>query len=168
MGEYVSVSSQRDTEEALITKERHDLTHTPGEEFDELVEVYKGQGLTDRTARLVVQELTAHDPLGAHLRAEYGVHQDELTTPWHAALASAISFTAGFALPLISMFACPSSSRIPVTIVVGLVGLFLTGWLSADISRSPRLRPIARNVVGGSIAMALTWAISHLFGIATG
>ncbi|HYL41293.1 MAG TPA: VIT family protein [Candidatus Binatus sp.] len=168
MGEYVSVSSQRDTEEALISKERHDLTHTPTEEFDELVEVYRRQGLTDSTARLVVSELTAHDPLGAHLRAEYGVHQDELTTPWHAALASAISFTAGFALPLVSMFVCPASSRIPVTIAVGLVGLFLTGWLSADISHSRRLRPIARNVIGGSIAMALTWAISHLFGVATG
>src|SRR5512141_2624841 len=76
MGEYVSVSSQRDTEEALIAKERHDLTHTPIEEFDELVGVYQNQGLSEATARTVVRELTAHNPLAAHLRAEYGVHPE--------------------------------------------------------------------------------------------
>lgn len=168
MGEYVSVSSQRDTEEALIAKERHDLTHTPEEEFEELVAVYQGQGLSETTARAVVHELTDHNPLAAHLRAEFGVHPDELTTPWHAAIASAISFTAGFVLPLASMFLAPAAVRIPVTVVVGLVGLFLTGWVSGVISGSKVSRPIIRNVVGGSAAMALTWAIGHLFGVTTG
>ena len=168
MGEYVSVSSQRDTEEALIEKERHDLKHTPEEEFEELVGVYQGQGLSEATARAVVQELTEHNPLAAHLRAEYGVHEDELTTPWHAAIASAISFTAGFFLPLASMFFAPAGLRIPVTVLVGLVGLFATGWVSAVISGSRIARPIARNVIGGSIAMALTWGIGHLFGVTTG
>ncbi len=168
MGEYVSVSSQRDTEEALITKERRDLAMTPGEEFEELVLVYRRQGLSEATARRVVHEVTAHDPLAAHLRAEYGVHQDELTTPWHAAIASAVSFTAGFVLPLLSMFLLPVDLRIPVTVLVGLVGLFVTGWVSAAISDSPLAKPIARNVIGGSIAMLLTWSISHLFGVATG
>ena len=165
MGEYVSVSSQRDTEEALVLKERHDLEHTPIEEFDELVDVYQGQGLTEGTARKVVEELTAHNALAAHLRAEYGVHQDELTTPWHAAIASAVSFTAGFLLPLASMMLAPADLRIPLTVVVGLAGLFLTGLTSAVISRSPKTRPILRNVVGGSIAMLLTWGISRLFGV---
>lgn len=168
MGEYVSVSSQRDTEEALIAKERHDLTHTPEEEFEELVEVYRGQGLSEGTARAVVMELTEHNPLAAHLRAEFGVHQDELTTPWHAAIASAVSFTAGFILPLASMLLAPSGLRIPVTVAVGLGGLFLTGWVSALISGSSKGRPIMRNVIGGSAAMALTWAIGHLFGVTTG
>ena len=168
MGEYVSVSSQRDTEEALIEKERHDLKHTPEEEFEELVGVYQGQGLSEATARAVVQELTEHNPLAAHLRAEYGVHEDELTTPWHAAIASAISFTAGFFLPLASMFFAPAGLRIPVTVLVGLVGLFATGWVSAVISGSRIARPIARNVIGGAIAMALTWGIGHLFGVTTG
>ncbi|HEX9043988.1 MAG TPA: VIT family protein [Candidatus Limnocylindrales bacterium] len=167
MGEYVSVSSQRDTEEALIRKERHDLTHTPEDEFEELVIVYQGQGLSESTARLVVGELTAHNPLAAHLRAEYGVHQDELTTPWHAAIASAISFTTGFLLPLLSMLLAPTAARIPITVAVGLVGLFLTGWTSAVISGFPLSRPVLRNVVGGSVAMALTWGISHLFGVST-
>jgi VIT1/CCC1 family predicted Fe2+/Mn2+ transporter len=165
MGEYVSVSSQRDAEEALIAKERHDLTHTPHEEFEELVEVYRRQGLSERTARAVVKELTAHNPLGAHLRAEYGVHQNELTTPWHAAVASAMSFTAGFLLPLTSMFLCPREIRIPITVTVGLLGLLLTGTVSAVISGSPKTRPIIRNLVGGSIAMLLTWGIGHLFGL---
>jgi VIT1/CCC1 family predicted Fe2+/Mn2+ transporter len=167
MGEYVSVSSQRDTEEALVHKERHDLEHTPDEEFDELVEVYRGQGLSEATARSVVAELTAHNALAAHLRAEYGVHPEELTTPWHAAIASAISFTAGFLLPLVCMALLPAALRIPVTVAVGLVGLFLTGWTSAVISGSRKARPIVRNVIGGSVAMLLTWGISHLFGVAT-
>ena len=168
MGEYVSVSSQRDTEEALISRERHDLEHTPEEEFDELVEVYRGQGLTEATARTVVQELSAHNTLAAHLRAEYGVHEEELTTAWHAAIASAVSFTVGCARPLVTMLLCPAGVRIPVTVIVGLVGLFLTGWTSAVISGSPKARPIVRNVIGGSIAMLLTWGISHLFGVVTG
>jgi vacuolar iron transporter family protein len=165
MGEYVSVSSQRDAEEALIARERHDLRNHPGEEFEELVDVYRRQGLSERTARAVVKELTAHNPLGAHLRAEYGVHQNELTTPWHAALASAISFTAGFLLPLTTMFVCSEQLRIPVTVAVGLVGLLLTGTISAIISGSPKTRPILRNLVGGSIAMMLTWTIGHMFGV---
>ncbi len=168
MGEYVSVSSQRDTEEALIAKERHDLSHTPEEEFEELVGVYRGQGLSDGTARAVVQELTEHNPLAAHLRAEFGVHQDELTTPWHAAIASAVSFTAGFILPLASMLLAPVELRIPVTVAVGLAGLFLTGWVSALISGSTMTRPILRNVIGGSAAMALTWGIGRLFDVTTG
>jgi len=165
MGEYVSVSSQRDAEEALIAKERHDLANSPHEEFEELVEVYRRQGLSERTARAVVKELSAHNPLGAHLRAEYGVHQSELTTPWHAAFASAVSFTAGFLLPLAAMELCSAELRIPVTVVVGLVGLLITGTLSAVISGSPKTRPIMRNIIGGSIAMAATWSIGHLFGV---
>lgn len=166
MGEYVSVSSQRDTEEALIVKERRDLHLTPEEEFEELVEVYRRQGLSDATARKVVEEVTAHDPLAAHLRAEYGVHEGELTTAWHASLASAISFTAGFVLPLAAMILSTSDVRIAATVVVGLVGLFLTGWMSAVIAGSPKFKPIARNVIGGAAAMLLTFSIGQLFGIA--
>ena len=168
MGEYVSVSSQRDTEEALIAGERHDLEHSPEEEFYELVDVYRGQGLSEATARTVVEELTAHNMLAAHLRAEYGVHQEELTTPWHAAFASAVSFTAGFLLALASMLLCVAELRIPVTVVVALVGLFLTGWTSAVISGSPKTRPIVRNVIGGAVAMLLTWSISRFFGVGLG
>ena len=169
MGEYVSVSSQRDTEEALIQKERHDLTHTPAEEFEELVAVYQGQGLTESTARLVVEELTGHDPLAAHLRAEYGIHQEELTNPWHAALASAISFTSGFVLPLLAIVLLPVGVRMPATLAVALLGLGVTGWISAHISGAEKKHhPMVRNLLGGGAAMALTWGIGHLFGVAVG
>ena len=112
--------------------------------------------------------MTAHNPLAAHLRAEFGVHQEELTTPWHAAIASAVSFTAGFLLPLTSMVLCPPALRIPVTVMVGLAGLFLTGWTSAVISGSSARRPIVRNVIGGAIALLATWAVSHAFGVGLG
>lgn len=168
MGEYVSVSSQRDTEVALIEKERRDLRETPDYEFDELVEVYRGQGLSESTARLVVSELSAHDPLAAHLRAEYGIHQEELTNPWHAALASAIAFTSGFVLPLLAIMLLPEGLRIPLTLAVAVLGLFVTGWFSGHVSESAKHHPILRNVLGGSAAMALTWGIGHLFGVVTG
>lgn len=168
MGEYVSVSSQRDTEVALIERERRDLAETPELEFDELVEVYRGQGLSETTARLVVEELSAHDALAAHLRAEYGIHQHELTNPWHAAAASAIAFTSGFMLPLLAMMLLPMSLRIPLTLAVAALGLLATGWVSGHVSESAKYQPIIRNVLGGSAAMALTWAIGHLFGVVTG
>jgi VIT1/CCC1 family predicted Fe2+/Mn2+ transporter len=168
MGEYVSVSSQRDTEQALIEKERHDLAHTPVAEFDELVDVYRRQGLSEPTARRVVAELTAHNPLAAHLRAEYGVHEDELTNPWHAAVASAVSFTSGYLLPLGAMVLAPAGLRIPATVACAILGLFVTGWLSALIAETRPIRPIVRNVAGGSAAMLLTWLIGQLFGVRTG
>lgn len=168
MGEYVSVSSQRDTERALILKEQYDLEHTPDVEFEELVEVYRGQGLTDATARQVVSELTSHDPLGAHLRAEYGVHQEELTNPWHAAFASALAFLAGWILPLAAMLLSPAATRIEVTVVTALVTLAMTGWISGTFSGTPRRVPVLRNMLGGGVAMALTWGIGRLFGVALG
>ncbi len=168
MGEYVSVSSQRDTEVALIAKERRDLAATPEDEFDELVEVYRGQGLSEATARQVVTELTEHDPLAAHLRAEYGIHQDELVNPWHAAAASAIAFTSGFLLPLLVMVLTPVAIRIPATVVISVIGLMVTGWVSAHISDSAKGHPILRNAIGGSLAMALTWGIGHLFSVVAG
>lgn len=99
VGEYVSVSSQRDSEQALIRLEKWELEHEPEEEFDELVGIYRQRGLSEATARQVVTELHAHDALGAHLNAELGIEPDDLTNPWAAAIASAISFTIGAVLP---------------------------------------------------------------------
>lgn len=166
MGEYVSVSSQRDTEESLIVQERDLLKKDPAGQVQELVDVYMGQGLSQETARVVAQELTAHDALAAHLRTKHGVHEEELTTPWHAAVASGASFTSGFLLPIIAMLASPAELRIPVTLVAGVIALFLTGFISATISESPKTKPILRNVVGGTAAMIVTWVIGHFFGVA--
>jgi VIT1/CCC1 family predicted Fe2+/Mn2+ transporter len=106
--------------------------------------------------------------LAAHLRAEYGIHQDELTNPWHAAAASAISFTSGFLIPLLAMVLIPAAARIPITVGVAVLGLLATGWVSAHVSDSAKHHPMLRNVLGGSAAMALTWVIGHLFGVVTG
>jgi VIT1/CCC1 family predicted Fe2+/Mn2+ transporter len=120
LGEYVSVSSQRDSERALINKERRELAEMPDEEFEELVLIYQAKGLTPETARQVATELTEHDVLRAHLEAELHISEDQLTNPWHAAMSSAISFLVGAALPLATVLLSPVDWRIPATVVASL------------------------------------------------
>src|SRR5690606_18935224 len=115
LGEYVSVSSQRDTERALIDKEREELRTMPDEELDELTDLYRQRGLSDETARQVAIELTEHDALSAHLEVELGIDQDDLVNPWHAALSSAVAFTVGALLPLLAILLPPPEWPVPVT-----------------------------------------------------
>ena len=111
-GEYVSVSTQRDSEQALLDKERRELIEEPEEELAELAGIYVGKGLSERLALEVAHELTAHDALGAHAEAELGIDPDELTNPWHAAGASMLAFTIGALLPLLTIAFSPSSARV--------------------------------------------------------
>ncbi len=164
MGEYVSVFSQRDTEEALIVVERKVLQENPQAARDELLQSYRNQGLSDATTQIVVDELMSHNPLAALLRAKHGVHEEELTEPWHAAVASAVSFTTGFIFPLAAMY-LGGEMRVPLTVCVGAVGLLLTGWISAVISGSGKTKPILRNVVGGLAAMVITYGVNQFFGV---
>ncbi|MFF1573590.1 VIT family protein [Leifsonia sp. NPDC058292] len=164
LGEYVSVSSQRDSERALIAKERRELAETPEQELDELTGLYEAQGLRPETARQVAIELTEHDVLAAHLSAELGIDADDVVSPWHAALASAVAFTIGGILPLIPMLLLPEAARVPVTFVVVLVALAITGWVAALIGGSARLRATVRVVVGGALALVATFAIGSLLG----
>ncbi|HEV7185887.1 MAG: VIT family protein [Actinomycetales bacterium] len=164
LGEYVSVSSQRDSEHALIAKERRELEETPEEELEELAGIYQGKGLSAETARQVAIELTEHDVLAAHLSAELGIDQDDVVSPWHAALASAVAFTIGGILPMISMLFLPATARVPVTFVVVLVALAVTGYVAAYIGGSSRWRATVRVVVGGAIALIATFAIGALLG----
>ncbi len=164
LGEYVSVSSQRDSERALIEKEREELETLPEEELDELTELYRQRGLSEDTARQVAVELTAHDALAAHLEVELGIDQDDLVNPWDAAISSAISFTIGALLPLLAILLPPVEWRIPVTFVAVLVALAATGAISAGIGGASRLRASIRLVVGGALALAVTWAIGTLLG----
>lgn len=166
LGEYVSVSSQRDTERALLARERRDLDADPDGELAELAEIYRRKGLRPRTAVLVARELTEADALGAHLEARFGIDPDELTNPWHAALASAVAFTLGALVPLLAVVAAPATARVPVTFVAVVVALVATGSVSASFARSGRLRPIVRLVGGGALAMAATWGIGSLLGVA--
>ncbi len=134
LGEYVSVSTQRDTERALLEKERRELEQTPGAELDELTSMYQARGLSEETAHKVAEELTAHDAFAAHVDIELGIDPDELTNPISAALSSAISFTVGALLPLIAILAPPTGgARIPVTFVAVLLALALTGAVSARL-----------------------------------
>ncbi len=168
LGEYVSVSTQRDTERSLLAKEKRELRDQPAEELDELAGIYEQKGLAPETAHQVAKELTAHNAFAAHVDAELGFDPDELTNPWQAAISSAISFTVGALLPLIAILLPPMTYRIPVTFVAVLVALALTGWISARLGGSDPARPILRVVLGGAIAMAVTFGIGHLAGVATG
>lgn len=164
LGEYVSVSSQRDSEKALIAKEREELRTMPEAELAELTELYRQRGLSDETAQKVAVELTAHDALAAHLEVELGIDQEDLVNPWHAAISSAISFTVGALLPLLAILLPPPAWRVPVTFVAVLIALAATGWISAKVGGAAPLRASLRLVLGGALALAATWLIGTLLG----
>ncbi|SFR88133.1 Predicted Fe2+/Mn2+ transporter, VIT1/CCC1 family [Microbacterium sp. cf046] len=164
LGEYVSVSSQRDSERALIAKETRELKELPDEELEELTSLYRERGLSEATARQVALELTEHDALAAHLEVELHIDQHDLVSPWQAALSSAIAFTLGAMLPLLAILLPPPELRVPVTFVAVLVALGITGTVSAHLGGSSKMRATARLVIGGALALAVTWAIGTLLG----
>jgi VIT1/CCC1 family predicted Fe2+/Mn2+ transporter len=164
LGEYVSVSTQRDTELALLDKERRELKEQPDEEFQELVGLYRGKGLSEDTARTVARELTEHDAFAAHVDIELGIDPDELTNPWHAAISSAISFTVGAMLPMLAILLLPPPSRIPITFVAVLIALGVTGWVSARLGGADPIKATKRVVIGGALAMAITYGIGLAMG----
>jgi VIT1/CCC1 family predicted Fe2+/Mn2+ transporter len=166
LGEYVSVSSQRDSEKSQLDLERRELRDMPEAELDELTGIYRRKGLTEETARRVATELTAHDALAAHADVELHIDPEGLTNPWHAAGASAIAFTLGALLPLAAILLAPSGQRIIVTVVIVLIALALAGWLSARIGASTARVAVARVVIGGAAGLALTYAIGRAFGTA--
>ncbi|EME19742.1 VIT1/CCC1 transporter family protein [Rhodococcus triatomae] len=164
LGEYVSVSTQRDTERALLAQERRELRELPEEELDELTDLYEDKGLSPATARTVAEELTEHDAFAAHADAELGIDPDDLTNPWQAAGSSAVSFTVGALLPLIAILTTPPHLRIPVTFVAVLAALALTGSISARLGGAKPVRAVKRVVLGGALAMTVTYAIGQAFG----
>ena len=167
-GEYVSVSTQRDSERALIKLEKQELHDDPDGELEELTQLYEAKGMSRGLAVEVARELTAHDALAAHAEAELGIDPDNLTSPWHAAGASMVAFVVGALLPLLTITFSPESVRIHVTVISVAAALALTGWVSARLGRSPVPRAIARNVAGGLVAMAVTYAIGALVGVSLG
>ncbi|GAA2733930.1 VIT family protein [Pedococcus aerophilus] len=163
-GEYVSVSTQRDTEKALLAKETRELREMPEEELAELAEIYEGKGLTPELAHEVAVQLTSHDALGAHAEAELGIDPNELTNPWHAAWASMVAFTAGALLPLVAILLPPQGARVTVTALAVVAALAGTGAVSARLGGAPRRPAVLRNVAGGVLAMAVTYGIGALVG----
>lgn len=168
LGEYVSVSSQRDTERALIAKERRELETGPEAELAELTGLLRAQGLDEASAASTARQLTERDALKAHLSLELGINQEELANPWIAAGSSAVSFALGAIAPLVAILALPASSRIVVTFFAVLIALVATGWLSAHLGGAPKRAALLRLVIGGALAMAVTFGIGYLFGVATG
>ncbi|HEY8700268.1 MAG TPA: VIT family protein [Arthrobacter sp.] len=167
LGEYVSVSSQKDSQEALIEKERRELLEQPEEELAELAAIYQAKGLSAGTAHTVARELTAHDALGAHLAAELNINETDIVSPWHAAIASALAFLIGAVLPMLAILLPPAELRVPMTFGAVLLALALTGALGAWIGGGSKSRAAVRVVVGGALALAATFSIGNLLG-ATG
>lgn len=166
-GEYVSVSSQRDSERAALDMERRELAEEPEAELDELTDLLAERGLSREVAREAAEQLTERDALRAHARVELGINPDELANPWHAAFASLVAFTVGALLPLLAIILPGPSARVPVTVVAVLAALTLCGVLSARLGGAPVPRAVARNVAGGTLAMAVTYAVGTWLGTAT-
>ncbi|SEQ95939.1 VIT1/CCC1 transporter family protein [Microlunatus flavus] len=168
LGEYVSVSSQRDAQTTLIAKERAELAEEPEAELDELTGLYQERGLSYETARQVAVELTAHDALGAHLAAELNLSEDDVVSAGQAAAASAAAFLTGGLLPFLAIVLLPDAVRVPLTFVAVLLALAVTGFASARFNSTPTLRPTLRLVVGGAVALAATFAIGSALGTTVG
>jgi VIT1/CCC1 family predicted Fe2+/Mn2+ transporter len=166
LGEYVSVSGQRDSENAQLDQERRELAETPDEELLELTALYEAKGLSADTAHRVAVELTAHDPLAAHVDAELNLDPDDFANPTQAAAASALSFTSGALLPMLAILLPPQAWRVPVTFAAVLLALAITGAASARLGGSSPARAVIRVVIGGAIGLALTYEVGRLFGTA--
>lgn len=164
VGEYVSVSSQRDAEEADVHKETHELAMAPGPELRELVGIYMERGLDERLAHEVAEALMAKDALGTHLRDELGIDPHALARPWQAAITSALSFAFWALVPILALVVAPQAVRSVVISIVSLVSLGVLGAIGAHLGNAPKVRATLRVLVGGALAMALTAAIGRLVG----
>lgn len=165
-GEYVSVSTQRDSQKAALATEKRELRDEPQAELAELAGLLEDKGLSPEVAAEAARQLTERDALRAHAEVELGIDPGELTDPWHAAGASFLAFTVGALLPLLAIVLPPVAVRLYVTVLSVLLALALTGWGSARLGSSPASAAVGRNVVGGALAMAVTYAAGALLGAA--
>lgn len=164
VGEYVSVSSQSDSEKAYIASEKRRLKDHAAEELEELAAIYQAKGLSVETSHKVARELTEKDALKAHLSAEFNLDEDDLNSPMQAAIASLLAFTVGGIIPLSAMMIGGTNVRIALTFAAVGVALTITGYASATVGGASRRRAILRVVSGGVLAMILTFAVGWLFG----
>ena len=163
-GEFVSVQSQADTEEADLARERRELATDPAGELAELVEIYQARGLTLETAQQVAEQLTLHDALGAHARDELGLTETLRARPIQAAMASAASFALGAFVPILAILLAPKTRIGLVTALAAMLALALLGALSARAGGAAMLRGMVRMVVWGALALGLTALVGHLAG----
>lgn len=166
LGEYVSVSSQRDSEQSDIAKEKWELETMPEHELDELTMIYANKGLPYAMAREVAEELTKNNALATHLAEELGITGATLAKPLEAAVGSAGAFTLGAAIPLITIAIGSAASRMALTLTVVTLSLIGLGYTSARFGKASTAKPILRVVVGGLVAMGITMAVGKIFGAA--
>ena len=164
-GEYVSVSSQSDTEKADIERERVALQETPEAEFEELKAIYVERGLSDDTAEAVARELTEKDALAAHVRDELGLSEIHSANPLQAAMASGLTFSVAAAVPVIAAYLSPVTAIIPTVLIVTVVALGVLGFLGARAGAAPIVPAVMRVVGWGIFAMAVTAGVGWLFGV---
>ena len=164
VGEYVSVSSQSDAEKAYIDMEKRELKECPEQELAELSREYQKLGVSPETADKVAEELTAKDALRAHLHVHFNLDPDDINSPWQAAIASLLAFTVGGLIPFSVVLFTPESWLIAGTGVAVVVALILVGFLSALAGGAKKWRAIMRVVIGGILAMAITYGVGALFG----
>lgn len=163
-GEYVSVQTQADTEEADLAAEKRELHEDPHSELEELSAIYRHRGLDPALARQVAEQLTAHDALGAHARDELGITDTLRARPLQAALASAGAFTCGAALPVLTALLAPVDKVVMMTTASTLLGLCLTGAMAAQAGGAPPLRGAIRVMFWGALAMAAAGGVGRLLG----
>jgi VIT1/CCC1 family predicted Fe2+/Mn2+ transporter len=163
-GEYVSVSSQSDTERAELARERKELSESPGFELDELADIYVERGVDQALARQVAQQLMAKDALSAHARDELGISEITAARPVQAALTSAASFSVGAAMPLLMVIVSPAGALVAIVSAASLAFLAFLGAIGARAGGANVLHGTARVTFWGALAMALTAGIGRLFG----
>ena len=168
VGEYVSVSSQRDAENADVEREKMELATQPLAEERELAAIYVKRGLDESLAREVARQLASHDRLGAHLRDELGIDSRSMARPLQAAWISALSFASFGLVPIATLVLAPAALRIPAMVLVPLASLAALGAFGGHLGGAPRGRAALRVTLGGGLAMAVTAAIGRLFGVVTG
>lgn len=164
-GEYISVSSQADSEKADIAREQEALTATPADEEAELAAIYRARGLSEATAAAVARELTALDPLAAHVRDELGLSEHLAARPLQAALASGVTFSAAAAVPLLAAWLAPAGAIMVTVVAVSVLALAVLGALGAKAGAAPLVPAMLRVVGWGVFAMAITAAVGKLFGV---
>lgn len=168
VGEYVSVSSQLDAEQADIGLETHELASEPEAELQELALIYVKRGLEQDLAMKVAEQLSAHDRLGAHMRDELGIDQATLARPFQAAWISAVSFAAFAVVPIVALLVAPVALRIPMIAVFSLVSLAVLGAFGGHLGGAPLGRAALRVTIGGALAMTVTAVIGRILGVSVG
>jgi VIT1/CCC1 family predicted Fe2+/Mn2+ transporter len=164
VGEYVSVSTQRDLEQSELALEKFELEHNPERQLAILVRLFEQRGVAPGVAAEVAREMTEKDALSVHARAELGIDPDNVTNPWAAAFASMLSFVIGGAIPIAALLLSPRAIEIWVAGIAVIAAMALTGFVSARLGRTPMLRSVVRNVVGGLLALAITYGVGNLVG----